>query len=38
MKLPLLFIIMDLLTLMAIPIVYLLGKLRQSRTKDTHET
>jgi len=30
MKLQLLFIIMDLLTLMAIPVVFLLGKMRQA--------
>jgi hypothetical protein len=35
MKLHLLFIIMDLLTLMAIPIVYLLRKLRQRQTKNS---
>jgi len=33
MKLYLLFIVMDLLMLIAIPIVYLLGKLRQHKEK-----
>ncbi len=33
MKLHLLFILMDLLTLIAIPIVYLLGKMRQHKEK-----
>jgi hypothetical protein len=33
MKLQLLFILMDLLMLMAIPVVYVLGKLRQHKKK-----
>ncbi len=33
MKLQLIFIVMDLLMLIAIPIVYLLGKLRQHKEK-----
>jgi len=35
MKLQLLFLILDLLTLMAIPFVYLLGKLHQRQTKNS---
>ena len=38
MKLQLLFIIMDLLTLIAIPFVFIFGKLRRLRKKTQFET